>query len=210
MTQYRWLGFVIVLEWLLGGYISIACADTLLFREDFREIAAELPITQAHIGHPSLELRLYGPGASTVKKSHHPEIENDPFYVWSGAAEGNWAFALLHVPGAIDLSGASFIRWRTRQSGFRQLRVILKLESGQWLISDQFEGASDTWQVTEVALDAVRWRQLDVDLVQESEWVDNPELGHVIEAGFTDLMVGGHSAASSRVDWIEVHGSKPQ
>lgn len=58
----------------------------------------------------------------------------------------------------------------------------------------------------EVDLASVRWRALDMDKVVEGAWVDDVDLQRVFEIGFTDLMPGGRSPASSRVDWIEVHG----
>jgi hypothetical protein len=52
----------------------------------------------------------------------------------------------------------------------------------------------------------VRWRRLDIKAVVEGPWVENPNLSRVDEIGSTDLMVGGETPASSRLDWIEVYG----
>lgn len=54
----------------------------------------------------------------------------------------------------------------------------------------------------------LRWRRLDIGTVTEGNWVDRPDLSRVREIGFTDLMAGGGSAASSRLDWIEVYAVK--
>ena len=59
-------------------------ADSLYFREDWKEIPFALPITPAHVNNPELGMETHGPGRLGIKKSHHEEIENDPFYVWSG------------------------------------------------------------------------------------------------------------------------------
>ncbi len=56
----------------------------LFFREDFKENAAATPITQAHVANPDLILGLYGPGADSIRKSHHDRPADDPYYVWSG------------------------------------------------------------------------------------------------------------------------------
>ena len=54
----------------------------------------------------------------------------------------------------------------------------------------------------------LRWRKLDIETVVEKDWVEKPDLSRVDEVGFTDLMRGGSSAACSRLDWIEVYGTK--
>ena len=53
-----------------------------------------------------------------------------------------------------------------------------------------------------------RWRRLDITKVVEGAWVDRPNLSRVAEIGWTDLMPGGGTPASSRVDWIEVYGRR--
>ena len=176
----------------------------LLFREDFKETSAETPITQAHIANPDLILSVHGPGKSGLKKSHHDKPADDPYYVWSGTANGNWGIALRHRRLAADLTGLAKVRWRTKQAGFRHLRVILKIANGPWLVSDFADGPSNDWRETEVPLANIRWRALDIQKIVEGRWVDKPDLMHVEEIGFTDLMTGGGSDACSRIDWIEV------
>ena len=41
--------------------------------------------------------------------------------------------------------------------------------------------------------------------VTEGKWAPNPDLSKVEEIGWTDLMPGGGTPASSRLDWIEVY-----
>ncbi len=55
-------------------------------------------------------------------------------------------------------------------------------------------------------LPELRWRRLDIARITEGETVAAPDLSRVIDIGFTDLMRGGGSPASSRLDWIEVYG----
>jgi hypothetical protein len=105
----------------------------------------------------------------------------------------------------VDLTGDAKVRWRTRQEGFRRLHLIVKLADGKWYVSDQAESESDKWRVTELLLPSVRWRVLDIAKVTEGARAA-PDLSRVEEIGFTDLMTGGNSRASSRVDWIEVYG----
>src|SRR6185503_16424685 len=91
-----------------------------------------------------------------------------------------------------------------RQSGLRQLRVLIKLADGTWLVSDQSDGPSDTWREREFKIAEIRWRALNINTVVEGAWVEKPDLSRVDEVGFTDLMAGGGTPASSRLDWIEV------
>ena len=143
----------------------------------------------------------------TIKKSHHDTPPDDPYYIWSGECQANWAVTLRHKSAVADLTGLAKIRWRSKQSGFRQLRIILKLADGTWLASDQSDGTSSDWRVREFNIGDLRWRKLDIGTVVESEWVDKPDLSRVDEIGFTDLMRGGGTPASSRLDWIEVYGT---
>lgn len=176
------------------------------FREDFKETPAETPISQAHIANPDLVLLSYGPGKAGLKKSHHDQPADDPYYVWSGQCPGNWAVAFRHRSAQVDLTGQAKIRWRAKQAGFRELRIILKLADGAWVVSDASDGPSADWRVREFNLGDIRWRRLDIENVVEGAWVEKPDLSRVEEVGFTDLMRGGQSAACSRLDWIEVDG----
>lgn len=178
----------------------------LFFREDWAESPAEFPVNQKHVANPDLILEMWGPGLHGIKKSNHPEIPNDPFYIWSGACPGNWAVSLRHKKTDVDLSGPARLRWRSRQSGFRQLRIILRLAGGAWLAGDASDGASEEWHVREFDLSKVRWRTLDISRVTEGKWADAPDLSRVEAVGFSDLMPGGFSDACSRLDWIEVYG----
>ena len=198
---------------LCVGYFSINMTELvaqdppgLFFREDWKEISAEIPITQEHVAHPDLVLKTYGPGGDSLKKSHHDHIPNDPWYLWSGNAEGPWAATLKHDTRNVNLTGNASTTWRTRQSGFHELRIILKLAGGDWLISDQSDGAASDWRVREFILKDIRWRAFDIEDIREGGWVSEPDLSNVEEIGFTDLRRGHSSPSSFRLDWIEVYG----
>ena len=177
---------------------------SLFFREDFKEITAACPITQAHIANPDLIMGMYGPGCDSIRKSHHDKPADDPYYVWSGLCQGNWAFTLKNKKAYADLSSNAKIRWRSEQAGFRNLYIILKLADGKWIIGDQFAGPSKDWKISEFNIADIRWYSLDIKNVIEGRQVLNPDLSKVDEIGFTDLMTGGGSNACSRLDWIEV------
>jgi hypothetical protein len=177
----------------------------LFFREDWKETPPATPVTQEHVANPDLILTRHGPAQARIKKSHHDTPADDPYYVWSGEAEGGWAVSLRHRTGPVDLTGQARIRWRAKQSGFRQLRIILRLADGAWVVSDQYDGASGDWRVREFNLADLRWRTLDIEKLVEGRWAE-ADLSRVVEMGFSDLMRGGGTPASSRVDWIEVYG----
>ena len=182
----------------------------LFFREDWKEIPAATPVTQEHVSHPDLLVTRHGPGEAGIKKSHHDRPADDPYYIWSGEAEGNWALSLRNQKSQVDLTGLGKIRWRSKQAGFRMLRIILKTAGGQWLVSDQSDPASSDWRVREFNVGDIRWRRLDIKKIVEGEWVNAPDLSRIEEIGFTDLMPGGQSVACSRLDWIEVYGRPAQ
>ena len=177
----------------------------LLFREDWKEIPAEIPLHQGHVSNPDLVVSLYGPGSDSIKKSNHEKPLDDPFYTWSGLCLGNWAVTLKLKTGHMDLSRFSKIRWRSKQSGFRKLHVLLKLADGSWLVSRQGDGASADWRVKEFNLMDLDWFTIDMESIIEGKAVLLPDLSDVVEIGYTDLMPGGQSNACSRLDWIEVY-----
>lgn len=178
----------------------------LLFREDWKEIPPEIPVTQDHVENADLILQLYGAAETGMRKSNHDHPADDPFYVWSGMCDGNWGLSLKMKNSFVDLSSHAKIRWRTKQSGFRYLHILLKLADGTWLVSDQCEGVSVDWRIREFNMDDIKWYALDIDRMVEQGAVVDPDLSKVDEVGFTDLMTGGRSLACSRLDWIEVYG----
>jgi hypothetical protein len=199
------LGIICIIS--LSAYMSYAqYRPKLFFREDWKENPAATGVTQAHVANPDLILGLYGPGKDSIRKSHHDKPADDPYYIWSGQCKGNWAVTLKNKNAYADLSGFAKIRWRSEQSGLRNLHIILKLADGSWLISDQFTGPSKDWKISEFNIADMKWYVLDIKTVIEGRQIANPDLTKVDEIGFTDLMTGGNSPASSRLDWIEVDG----
>lgn len=193
-------------------YVPEDHRPSLLFREDFNNDPEETPITLASIANKSLAIGLYGPGKEGVAKSHHASPKDDPSYVWLGSCLQPCGFTLRHKDVFADMTGLAKIRWRTKQTGFHQLRLMFKLADGTMLVSDHFEGASTDWRETEVTVQDIRWRRLDTRVMNDGPWVEKPDLSKVDEIGWTDLAVGsGHGSGglvgSSRVDWIEVHGA---
>lgn len=180
----------------------------LYFREDFRVLPPATPITQEHIANQSLTLHLYGTGAEMVKKSHHEEKADDPFYVWSGQCARPWGIALRKADALADLSGREArFRLATLNSA-RTLYFILKTPDG-WIVSDRGAEPSTNWTISTHRLADLRWSRLDVQQIKRAEPIDSPTLNHVEEIGVTDLEPGEGSAKCSRLDWLEVWEKLP-
>jgi len=180
----------------------------LFFREDWTEEPkySDIPAAQKHVSNLDLLMSSYGPGKDSLTKSHHEKPLDDPYYIWSGRALGNWMVSLKHRSMNVDLSSYAKIKWRTKQAGFRVLRITLKLADGTWLVSDVGDDASADWRIREFNISDIKWYTLDMGRLSELRLVESPDLSNVEEIGFTDLMRGGMSASCSRLDWIEVYG----
>jgi len=113
---------------------------------------------------------------------------------------------LRHREQQVDLTRHAKIRWRTKQFGFRELHVLLKLDDGTWLVSEQSDPSSGDWRIREFNVMDLSWYTIDMQTITEQQRIPSPDLSRVVEVGFTDLMPGGGSAACSRLDWIEVYG----
>ena len=181
----------------------------LFFREDFKETPWEIPVSQSHIANEDVIFSTYGEGQDSLKKSNHEKPVDDPFYMWSGLCIDSWAATFKHRNAYVDLSSFAKIKWRTKQAGFHNLRIILKLADGQWLISDQYAEPSGDWKISEFNISDIHWWLFDIKTVKELTPISTAEidLSRVDEIGCTDLMKGGGSKACSRLDWIEVYGN---
>ncbi|MEO7650976.1 MAG: hypothetical protein ABIZ80_10955 [Bryobacteraceae bacterium] len=197
----------LVLLLFLAGMAQSQLRPPLFFREDFKESPAATPITQEHLSNGRLALALYGPGKDGLKKSHHDKPADDPYYMWTGTCPASCAAGLRDKDSLVDLTGLAKVRWRTKQTGFRHLYLLVKLADGTWLIGDASDGPSTDWREREIPVGGLHWRKFDIRTIVEGAWVENPDLSRVDEIGWTDLMVGGGTPASSRVDWIEVYGA---
>ena len=182
----------------------------LFFREDWNHREPFEQVDQTHVANRRLIQSQWGPGGKVIKKRHH-RTAADPYYIWSGAAPANCALTLRHREAYANLRGRSKIRWRTLESEFRRLHIVLRLADGTWLVSEESTGESKNWMESEHLVVDLHWRKLDIENILEGPRLGNPDLGRVDEIGFTDLMrrgpspPGSSSSASSRLDWIEVY-----
>ena len=178
----------------------------LYFREDWKETPAETPVTQNHVGNPDLTLALYGTAKDQIKKSHHDRPADDPYYIWSGTCKGSWGVTLARKDRALDLSRGGLVQWRSKQSGERFPRILIRLADGRFYVSDQTDTNAGDWHVFSFIVDRLTWSALNLDTFMPVPSDKKPDLRKVVEIGFTDLEPGGGTPVSSRIDWVEVFG----
>jgi hypothetical protein len=177
----------------------------LFWREVWKQTAAggEHPVVPSEaLSNPNLELKLYGSTGNEILMTGSAQDENNPIHLWTGLCTTPCAAALRDRNSYADLTGLARIRWVTKVSGFHQVRPIIKLADGTWLVGDHSDGSTLDWLQTDVSLAEVHWLRLDIDgVVTKGNVVDKPDLSKVDEVGFADLMPGsGHGPGG----WIDV------
>lgn len=190
------------------------------FREDWTDPTPGVPTAyldrdlDSHLQNKNLQHGRYGLGAKDAQYDRHASPRDDPGYIWLGScAAGPCVITLKDKSDYLDLSNPlAKVVWRTRQGGFRQLRLVLKLTDGSFLISERYAAPAEDWNISEISIRDTRWRVLKIldPRMYEDALVEKPDLTRIDEIGFTDLMLGGPSFTSgtSRVDWIEVHADR--
>jgi len=182
----------------------------LFFKEEWQQTPKgdEHPVTQQSVANADLELKLYGGSAKEIQLTGAPNNENNPTHVWTGLCTTPCALALRHKTKMADLTGLARIKWNTKTSGFHQIRPIVKLADGTWLVGDRSDGTTRDWLESEFNVADVRWLKLDIDrVVTTGNIVERPDLSKVDEIGFVDLMPGsGHGPGGwSDVAQFEVY-----
>ncbi len=180
----------------------------LFFREEWKQTdkGGEHPVLPESVANPNLELKLYGVSKDVLLTGAAGD-DNNPIHVWTGVCTSPCAVALRDKTNMADLTGLARIRWTTKESGFHQVRPIVKLADGRWLVGDHADGTTADWRVSEINYSELRWLVLDIDkVVTKGNFVANVDLSKVDEIGFVDLMPGsGHGAGGwSDVGPIEV------
>jgi|SRR5579862_8239571 len=182
---------------------------------------------QEWLMNQNLELKQYGPGTKGHGVEHQDEPRFKDFagslivnthgepnnwaYIWSGFAEGNWAFTLRDRNNFVDLSKVEAkIKWMSWQSGFQLLRPVIKTADGKYYVGDNTDGPTADWHEHEIVLADVHWLALNPKIAQElgGGW-QTPDLSKVDEIGVTTLArgVAPGSVSCARVGYIEVIGN---
>ena len=184
----------------------------LFFKEEWKqtEKGGEHPIVfDSTLSNPSLELKVYGPSSKELLLTGDAGNELNPIHVWTGMCTTPCAVAFKHKTAYADLSGLARLRWNTKVSGFHQIRPIVKLADGTWLVGDHTDGTVRDWLFTEFSFGDVRWMKLDINrAVTTGTILDKVDLSKVDEIGFVDLMPGSGHGQGGWVDvaQVEVYG----
>jgi hypothetical protein len=177
----------------------------LFLKEEWKQTAAggEHPVVPAEaLSNPNLELKLYGATSKDIQLTGSAQDENNPIHLWTGMCTTPCAVALREKNNYADLTGLARIRWVTKVSGFHQVRPIVKLADGTWLVGDHTDGSTADWLQSDFSLTDVRWLRLDITaVVTKGNVVEKPDMSKVDEIGFVDLLPGsGHGPGG----WIDV------
>jgi hypothetical protein len=169
------------------------------------------PASQAAVASPNLQLTLHGTSAKEiVVVAVRGNADLYPLNLWTGTTTSPSAASLRDRANFVDLTDPlAKIRWTVRTSGFHQVRPIVKLADGTWLVGDRADGSPRDWIVSEFFLADVRWLRLDIaQVVTKGTILDTVDLTKVEEVGFADLMPGsGHGPGGwADVAQVEVYG----
>jgi hypothetical protein len=184
----------------------------LFFKEEWKqtEKGGEHPVDPAvALSNANLELKLHGPAAKEFLLTGAAGDENNPIHLWTGMCTSPCAATLRHKTSMVDLSGLARIKWNTKMSGFHQVRPLIKLADGTYLVGDRADGSPTDWLWSEIPVAEVKWLRVDIaNGVTKGTYVNNPDLTKVDEVGYIDLMPGsGHGPGGwSDVAQIEVYG----
>jgi hypothetical protein len=164
---------------------------------------------QDNVGNANLALDVIGPSGKEVQATGIPGNKGNPMHVWTGLCAGPCGVALRDKQNYVDLTGLASIKWITKVSGFHEIRPVVKLADGTWLVGDQTSGSTVGWLENELSFKNMKWLRLDPEkAVTKGNFVQHVDLGKVDEVGFIDLMPSsGHGPGGwSDVAQIEVYG----
>jgi hypothetical protein len=169
------------------------------------------PASQQGVANPNLQLTLHGTSGKEIQLvAVRGSAEVYPVNLWTGTTTSPSGASLRDRNNFVDLTDPfAKIRWTVRTSGFHQIRPIVKLADGTWLVGDRTTGPSADFNVDDVSIADVRWMKLDIArVVTTGNWIDHPDLRKVDEVGFADLMPGsGHGPGGYvNVARFEVYG----
>lgn len=170
-----------------GSGYSQQPALEMLFRMTLQnEIRSSL--TPTSVTMPNVDLQVYGDGQNIVVATG-----TDAYFprLFFGLCRGPCGFTLRDRENHFDLRGRARIRFTTIVSGFHRLRPIIRLVDGTLLIGDQGVGSTADWHQYDISFGDCRWLRLDPvrGVTLGGTWVE-PDLGHVEEVGYFDVIPG--------------------
>jgi hypothetical protein len=188
-----------------GGAPQAAAPAPLFFKETWKAGSAAVAATQAVVANPDLTIAVYG------KAANQPEVneEGGVAHVWTGLCAPACAVMLKNKASFADLTGRARMKWFAKVSGFHEIRPVVKLADGTWLVGNFADSYTYDYHEVEFHFAEVRWMRLDIDsLTTKGALLDKVDLSKVDEIGFVDLTPGsGHGLGGySDIGWMEVYG----
>jgi hypothetical protein len=189
----------------------------LLFHEGWTRAPLSQPMTQANLANQQLTLHIYG-DPNQIRKAMHPLDD----YTYTGETTSNWALTVSDKAALWDVTGGGKIRFKTQNTGYRFLHVVIKTADGRYFASEEGSGESSVWMEADYVFQDLHWRNLlmtdtptnasnrrqpdpkRVPIIPTSR--GTPDLKQVEEVGFSDLVAGGWIPATSRVAFFELYG----
>src|SRR5579863_4910795 len=187
------------------GRATAALPPPLFFKETWKQAPGNVPVTQDFVTNPDLQLSTY----LTGKEDFGVTSEGNVPHIWTGLCATSCALTLTRKDSLVDLTGKAKIRWYTKTSGFHEVRPVLKLADGTFLVGDHVDANTLDYLESEFFVSEVHWLKLDGPTVQtKGTLLDKVDLSKVDAVGFADLSPGsGHGTGGySDVAWMEVYG----
>lgn len=178
----------------------------LFFRETWKDSTANVKMTQDFVLNPDLTLSTFGTGDEGFGVTNEGGIP----HIWTGNCASSCVLTLANKKNLVDLSGKGKIRWSTKTSGFHEIRPVLKLADGTYLVGDHVDATPFDYHESEIYLAEVRWLKLDMPAVRtKGALLDKVDLSKVDAVGFADLTPGsGHGLGGfADIGWMEVYGT---
>lgn len=177
----------------------------LLFKEEWKPTPTPTAVllSQAMVANRRLLVKVYGPVAPDLNAA------NGEPHVWTGMCTPACGVTLKMKDSYADLSGKAHITWKSRTSGFHQIRPMVKLADGPTLVGDFADENAFEYRLVDFHLATVRWLVLDTaNLTTKGTLLPTVDLSKVDEVGFVDLTPGsGHGFGGySSLGFIEVYG----
>lgn len=176
----------------------------LAFREDFRDdVEAHIPVTSDDLTSDFLSLQRLGPGAKKLKLSYHPEIENDPHYVWNGECSGPTLLA-FNFKEKLDLSSLEWVvKVGSKNVGQSKLHLAFRVGE-QWFVRKEPLENKAEWNSQTLKLAESTWLSLDPKTITFGKDTLNPNLKETTGIGFVSPVKPNRSKDCTRLNWFEL------
>lgn len=177
----------------------------LLFKEAWKPTPTPTAalLSQSFVANPDLLVTVYGPVAPDLNSA------NGEPHVWTGMCKPACGVTLKMKDSLADLTGKAHVTWKSRTSGFHQIRPLVKLADGTMLVGNFADENDFDYRLVDFHLATVRWLALDAaTLTTKGTLLPAVDLSKVDEVGFIDLTPGsGHGFGGySALGFIEVYG----